>query len=281
MATLSLNPLPARIEVEALWRALSPSAPHGFFTSWHWIGTWLANLPRHVEPYLLTIREGEVPIAAGVLVRSRVRRLLFDVRGWALNATGDAQLDQIFIEHNDLLIREGFAAQARDCWAAEFARQRRDWDEIGLRGVAPETLEVWKQAGLRLRPGMELTARSANLEKLRADGRPFVEQLGSNTRARVRSTQRSFESRFGPVSLEVAITLEQAFAFFEELKALHQQHWTAKGEAGRLWVSVLRAVPHGTDPRMSCRGHDPVAAGPLRRADRRVCCTTSCTRATY
>jgi CelD/BcsL family acetyltransferase involved in cellulose biosynthesis len=231
VSTLSLDPLPARAEVEALWRALAPSAPHHFFTSWHWIGVWLANLPQHVQPYLLTIREGELPIAAGVLVRSRARRLLLGFRGWALNVTGDAALDQIFIEYNDLLIREGFAPQARACWAREFA-QRRDWDEIDLRGVKPEILAAWSETGLQLRPGMELTARIANLEKVRIDGRPFVEQLGSSTRARVRATQRSFESRFGPIAIEVAGSIDQALAFFEELKVLHQQHWTTKGEPG-------------------------------------------------
>lgn len=232
MATLTLNPMPGRPEVESLWRSLAPQAPHRFFTSWQWIGTWLANLPRHVEPWLLTIREGEEPIAAGVLVRNRARRLWFAVHGWALNATGDARLDQIFIEYNDLLIRQGYADKARDCWVDSFTRGRRDWDQIDLRGVQPATLAAWKQPGLRLRAGMELTARFTDLEKVRADGRPFVEQLGSNTRARVRSTQRSFEAKHGPVSLELAGTLEQAFAYFEELKELHQRHWTGKGESG-------------------------------------------------
>jgi CelD/BcsL family acetyltransferase involved in cellulose biosynthesis len=231
VATFSLNPLPARFEVETLWRELSNAAPHSFFTSWHWIGTWLASLPEHVRPCLLTIREGNLTIAAGVLVPSRTRRLMFNVRGWALHATGDKRFDQIFIEHNDLLIREGYASQSRDCWAEAFAG-RRDWDEIDLRGVAPDALGAWNQPGLRLRPAMELTSRFANLEKVRGDGRPFVEQLGSNTRARVRSTQRSFEARFGPVRLETAVNIDEAFEYFDELKVLHQEHWTGKGEPG-------------------------------------------------
>jgi CelD/BcsL family acetyltransferase involved in cellulose biosynthesis len=232
VASLTLKPLLAPAEAEHLWRSLAPQSPHRFFTSWHWIGTWLANLPRHVEPYLLTIREGDLPIAAGVLVPRRARRGLFAVRNWALHATGDVQFDQIFIEYNDLLIREGFSETARGCWAEFFARQLSGWDEIELRGVDPGTLAAWNLPGVQIRTGMELTARFANLDKVRADGRPYLEQLGSSTRARVRATQRSFESRQGPLQLEVAATIEQAFAFFAELKQLHQQHWTGKGELG-------------------------------------------------
>ena len=45
--------LPPLAAVEAEWRNLEPAAAPSFFTSWHWIGTFLTALPESKRPDLL------------------------------------------------------------------------------------------------------------------------------------------------------------------------------------------------------------------------------------
>src|SRR5216684_2569559 len=45
--------LPPQAELEREWRALETAARPSFFTSWHWIGTFLASVPVAHRPGLL------------------------------------------------------------------------------------------------------------------------------------------------------------------------------------------------------------------------------------
>ena len=47
--------LGSRSCLEPLWRNLEQRAKPNFFLSWHWIGSWLAEVD--VAPWLLTVRK--------------------------------------------------------------------------------------------------------------------------------------------------------------------------------------------------------------------------------
>lgn len=207
-------------------------APHSFFLSWPWIRTWLACLPASVKPHLMTITRDSLPIALAVLVRSTLSRLgVIRSRAWALNATGHEHLDQIFIENNGLLVREGHEASAWTLWADSFLEEREDWDEIVLRGISPALLHTWRRPNLRLRQDMLLTSRHVDLDPTRSGSRSFVPGLGKKTRAHIRDTLAAF-TKHGPISLEVARSSAEALVYFGELKALHQQRWASRGVPG-------------------------------------------------
>src|SRR6185369_1925198 len=95
-----ITPLPSLVEVERLWRAVMSTASHSFFLSWPWIRTWLACLPHELTPRLMSVTsESGSIVALALLVRRTLRRRgVVPTRTWILNATGDPNLDQIFIE---------------------------------------------------------------------------------------------------------------------------------------------------------------------------------------
>lgn len=229
---VTLQPAGALSEIEASWRAMTRAGRPSFFLSWPWIRTWLACLPGSFAPQLMTIRQGALPIALAVLVKSTLSRLgVIKSRSWVLNATGDERFDQIFTENNGLLVQEGYEAASWRLWADSFLDEREDWDEIVLRGVPPEVLDAWRHPSVRLRQEMLLTSRYVDLDQIRRTGQPFVRGLGKKTRAHVRETTAAF-ARHGPLSVEVARSAAEALVYFGELKALHQQRWISRGVPG-------------------------------------------------
>lgn len=229
---VALDRIGSPAEVEAIWRSMTVAANHSFFMSWPWIRTWLTCLPQRVQPYLMLVSHGGPIIAAAIMVRRTLRRhAVFPSRTWVLNATGDPDLDQIFIEHNGLLARAGNSTLAWNAWAESFIHDHHDWDEVQLRGVPPEALKSWEHPTTRLREEMTLTTRYVDLNTIRATGKSFLDTLGKKKRARIRYTRQIYE-RHGPMPVEVAQTTAQALSFFQELKVLHQRRWLQRHERG-------------------------------------------------
>jgi CelD/BcsL family acetyltransferase involved in cellulose biosynthesis len=227
-----IHPLPSLAAVESVWRSLASATRHSFFLSWPWIRTWLACLPAHVKPHLMQIYEGDMAIAAGIVVKSTLhRRPMLSTRTWTLNATGDGDLDQIFIEHNGLLARQGFSEVAWNSWADSFLSDRDDWDEISLRGVPPAVLDAWQHPTIQLREEMVLIGRYVDLDHVRTTAPSVLNVLGKKKRAQIRYTQKTY-SKHGPICVEVAADVAQAHEFLAELKVLHQQRWQSKQERG-------------------------------------------------
>lgn len=229
---IAIHPLPSIAEVEALWRAMAPAARHSFFVSWPWIHTWLTCLPAAIKPHLLTVTQGGLAIGVGLLVKRRLwRNGVINSRTWLLNATGDPELDRIFIEDNGLVAREGYDEAAWKLWAQAFTEQCPDWDEVELRGVRPGRLAAWEGYGMRLREEMAMTSRYVELDQVRDSRHPYLQLLGKKTRAHVRKTAQAFE-KHGPIVVQAAQSPAEALVFFGELKTLHQQRWAARGMGG-------------------------------------------------
>jgi len=239
MLTIALHPLPPLPELEVLWRATKVGASHSFFLSWPWMHTWLASLPEEVRPLLLKVSDRDRVVGLAALVQRVVRRRLVSARIWAMNVAADDDLDRVHIEHNDLLALDTHRESAWRAWADHFVRQRGDWDEIALRGVSPAVLRHWVHPSIRVRTRKELQSRYTDLARVRSAGRPFVEQLGPNTRARLRRTKRALESRYGPVALQVARSGAEALEYLSELKRLHQTYWNSRGEQGAFGSEFL------------------------------------------
>jgi hypothetical protein len=151
---------------------------------------------------------------------------------WILNATGDPELDQIFIEYNGLLVQADRASSAWKSWADYFKSDcNGGWDEIQLRGIRPAMLEAWKDPDLRFCEEMKLTGRYVDLNELRLSSAPFVDGMAKKRRARIRHTQELYE-KLGALQFEVARNKQQAAEFLAELKLLHQNRWETRSVRG-------------------------------------------------
>ena len=211
--SFALKPLPPAGELEAAWRRLDRTGGHSFFASWTWMGTLLRLLPS-LPSLLEARRDGAVVGLALVWRRQAKLRRLLPVRQLWLNATGEAEHDCIFIEHNGLATTEADPWPALLEWFAA-----ADADELATPGIdapaaAPDLIQTGHGDRAWRLPLKEVVPQG--LEAL----------LSRNARQQLRRSRRAYE---GPLTLDVAGDEATALAYFEGLKDLHIQSWNRRG----------------------------------------------------
>ena len=222
-------PPPAALERE--WRALERTACPSFFTSWHWIGTLLAALPRTQLPSLLRGVAGGRTVALALLGAgvSRRRNGLIRSRGLYLNETGDAHFDALTIEHNGILAAAGREAAVFDAALGWFAGLREEADELHFSGSLLRPAEEAVEGRRLGRVETVVPSYSVDLGRLSASGE-LDPVLSANARQQLRRAFRQFE-RFAPLQLSQAMTTSEASDFFAGLKLLHCASWERRGRA--------------------------------------------------
>ena len=222
-------PPPAALEHE--WRTLETLARPSFFTSWHWIGTLLAALPRTQLPSLLRGVAGGRTVALALLGAgvSRRRNGLVRSRALYLNETGDPHLDALTIEHNGILAVAEREAPVFDAALAWFAGVREEADELHLSGSLRRPPEGAVEGRGLGRVETVMPSYSVDLNQLSAGG-GLDPVLSANARQQLRRAFRQFE-RAGRLELSEATTTSEALDFFAGLKMLHCASWERRSRA--------------------------------------------------
>lgn len=221
--------------LEHLWRTLEASAPHSFFQSWNWVGTWLAELDRPACALIGRAPDGRVVLLGALSPSLRRNRLPVSTHGLHLHSTGDDALDVITTEYNGFLVDAAWQGQAetqaiRHLFALpEVAGHRRN--ELHLRGIAAPFAPGLAAAGLAGTALERQPSWYVDLASLRAAGGDYLAGLSANTRYQIRRSMRLFAAD-GPLVAEPARSTEEALAFLDALKTLHQRYWTSRGEPG-------------------------------------------------
>ncbi len=255
--TVRMAEISARDELAGMWCDLEPSCDASFFQSWGWIGAWLRSLPVSTPLRgIIAETDGELTGLA-VLARATVtRHRLLRSNALFLNEAGIAGYDFI-IEHNGFLLKSGSEQPTLNACLHFLATEVDGWDEIFIGGIRQDSplfqSAVLAEHNIQLRVLRTSSSRYVDLEELRQSGRDYLDTLSSNTRYQVRRALRKHESS-GPLTLSVAATLEQAHAYFDRMKELHQAYWVGKGKRGSFannhWEEFHRRLiderfPHG------------------------------------
>jgi CelD/BcsL family acetyltransferase involved in cellulose biosynthesis len=159
-------------------------------------------------------------IGVACLVASTARRRFVPFRGFHLNATGDAAIDGITIEHNGWVCAADDRPALDDALVAWFAAKPMEADELHLPGL---TVSM----AVRGRGLTETTeakpAFAVDLDRVRAAG-DLGALISSNARQQARRAMRLYDVQ-GGVRLVEARTREEALAFFTDLKTFHIASW--------------------------------------------------------
>jgi len=233
--------------LEAEWRDLEGRADGGFFLSWSWIGTWAEQT---TAPLLLVrAKGGGRTVALGLLAATRVRRHGFIAsRQIHLHASGDPDLDRIAVEYNGFLVERG-AETGMAAFLLAALKQRTDWDECVLPGVAGNYVQAVERAGLA--PAIDHQSASYGVSFAGLGGAPHMDSLSANSRTQLRRALRLCEAD-GVLSLHPADDLEEALRYFSRLKAMDR--WQEKGVQGAFATQaredfhqrlIARAWPRG------------------------------------
>jgi len=228
---VEIKALPSLAEVRALWLDLEQRATPSFYTSWSWIGAWLESLPPTQRRHLWLARhEGQV-VALGVLVRRWRKRGQVPVcEAWYLNSTGDFAQDILWIEHNDLLIDSRFGDDVRKAMVAHWYSVSSSASELRLPGLPAAGWSAGVVGELERVADVQSSCCVA-LGPVREKNLDFTPLVSSHARRFIRRSFKEYQT-LGPVTVEVATTVEEAHAYFDRLAVLSQSRWIAKGKTG-------------------------------------------------
>jgi CelD/BcsL family acetyltransferase involved in cellulose biosynthesis len=107
-------------------------------------------------------------------------------------------------------------------------------------------------------------ALSVDLARLRSTGADFLAGLSANTRYQVRRSDRDYAA-CGPLVTRRAATAAEAHGWLDELAALHQAIWIARGHAGAFAQPFFAHFHHALIDRALQRGEIDllrITAGP-------------------
>ena len=218
MVDVTLSPLGDLAALRARWVELEAVADAGPFLSWTFVSRLIA---RFNAPHVVAVREAGQDLALGVVNRSVARLYLHE--------TGDPALDAIFIEHNGLLCRPG----AGDVLAPSL-RQLAATSPVVMSGVDDAHWQAAAAAGLvvghqaRFAPALELFGLAG----------PFLGCLSANARSQIRRAMRLYGS---DLAISRATDGAAAMDYFDEMVALHQASWQARGKPGAFADAGTRA----------------------------------------
>lgn len=234
--TARIAPLDDLARLETAWRELEARADRAFFLSWTWIGTWVETFASRPWVVEVTGPDGRI-IGLGLFCEAtETRKKIIRARQLRLHETGDAAQDVITIEYNTLLAETGMEEAA---WFAAIKALSGPgaprWDEMIVGGGTGDKASLFERFGLTVHRRAETTSAYVDLAALRAggveDAEGYVGTLGKSTRSQIRRSMKLYCQR-GPLTLDVAGSLEEAHGFLAELGEWHEAKWQAQGMAG-------------------------------------------------
>lgn len=233
--------MPPYEQLEREWLDLEIRSDVSFFTSWAWIGCWLACLPEIIKPKLLRATKGNVVVGLGVLVfRDFWRHRIIPVKGLFLNATGDSILDDIIIEYNGFIVDNTLFPEVITRIYKHIFGDSLDWDELHLEGVTEITgCHLCSSADLQVVKRQECI-NFVDLKGVRESDGDYLALLGYSTRYNIRRSIKEF-AKIGSVRLNVAGDVDEALEYLSILKGLHQAYWQSKGLPGSFANSFFEA----------------------------------------
>jgi CelD/BcsL family acetyltransferase involved in cellulose biosynthesis len=234
--TVQISPVADVATLGETWRALEQRADRSFFLSWTWIGSWLETFAE--RPWLIDIRDasGRV-VGLGIFCEHReTRAKVIRARQLRLHETGNPDHDVITVEYNTLLTEPGMEQAV---WFAAISALQGagapGWDEVIIGGGSSASEALFSQLGLTLRRRAEAGSAFVDLAALREagveDAEGYVATLGKSTRGQIRRSMKLYRER-GPLSFDVATSLDDAQRFLAELAPLHEAKWNAAGKRG-------------------------------------------------
>lgn len=228
--SIDLLPITHLGEIERKWRDLEARSEISFFTSWTWIGAWLRNLPKAVQPRLLLARINERWMGAGIVVPTVViKARCVPMRAWFLHETGHPELDKITIEYNGLVIDDTLRHMLEPMMLRHLMDQGGNWDEIQFNALRSPPLPPPRRRRCQTKiKHARHPAYQVSLVDVR-DTSQHTALIKQKPRYHIKRSLQSYEKQWGAaVTIQAASTLLEARTWLDELKRLHQASWSER-----------------------------------------------------
>jgi CelD/BcsL family acetyltransferase involved in cellulose biosynthesis len=206
-------------ELGARWRDLELRARLSFFQSWTWVGCLAAE--RFPDPILVEATEDGRTVALALF--NRIRRRIGPAVLY-LGESGSAELDCPYVEQNGVLAEMGREPELTErCLRAVASRY-----DLVLSGIGDSVLAAVRRSAGLVRVVRSQPSPFVDLAGLRAAGGDYLSRRSANTRQQIRRSDRFYQ----PIDVEQADGVDAARTMLDEMAALHQATWTARGQSG-------------------------------------------------
>ena len=225
-----------RERAEKVWHKVQSQARHSFFTSWGWIGTWLASLPVAIKPKILFGSDGDKPVVCGIQVERSESRFGLVSRTCAyLNATGNPELDALTIEYNGILSAESSYSLADLVSDPALSHI----DEFHLFGIEDDDITAKAGGSFVVARNVRRPSFYVDLDHIRANGLDYLAMLSANRRRQIRKSQRDLGD-VGELSVRESTSCDEALQMLDTLAEFHQAEWESRGEPGAFATRYFR-----------------------------------------
>lgn len=82
-----------------------------------------------------------------------------------------------------------------------------------------------------IRVSLQDLSEVSDLKQIRDSAQKYLQSLSSNARRQIKRSISLYEER-GPLKINVAGSVEEAFNYFEDAGVLHQKRWVVRGKPG-------------------------------------------------
>jgi hypothetical protein len=175
-------------ELKSQWLDLEQNSNNcSFFVSWCWIGLWLETLSEEV--WLLKAQTGNTIVALGLLVPESIGVGPFRKTRLHLNKTGEAALDQIWTEYNDVV----FHHNVTDVEQHQIRQYLLEQNEIDVQEVHVDLCVVNNN-----QPNAQIRSTVLGyLKHLVSDNAPtdLLSDFSKNTRQQIKRSKKLLEEK--------------------------------------------------------------------------------------
>ncbi len=216
-------------EVVDWWRTLYANDPSAsVFVSEEWVSTWLEMFRDHVQVQFCAVHRDSQPVGLCLLSQTKQKLGPFTMDVLAIGTTGEPIQHSVYVEANGMLCQPGEEEAVAEALAGVI--RGLPWDHFEFpRAQASKILDALR----RQLSAWPMTVEESptvvvDLAAIQPPERSIEETLSKQLRKQLRQTVRLYEE-FGPVTVQVAGTVAEAHALFQEMAALNIALWTKRG----------------------------------------------------
>jgi CelD/BcsL family acetyltransferase involved in cellulose biosynthesis len=219
-------------EIAPTWRHVEQRISNdGVANSWAWTELWLRHYGDLV-PHRFVIAELDGPCAIALLTEGiGQRRGPFPIRTLHLGTAGEPDGETVRVQYNRLLAAPEHRVDFAHGIGAIARKSRLSWDELRLDGFDPAEAESFISGNSDFVVERKIDFVT-ELAEVRAAGKSVLEGLDSHAAKKLRRAVRNIEQAHGPITVEIAASLDGARSIYDEMVALHQARWHAEGLPG-------------------------------------------------
>jgi hypothetical protein len=172
-----------------------------------------------------------------------------------LHRFGSDAIDQIWIEHNDFLMRSESNSAIRSAMINYLFESDLEWHEIYVGLSTTHVLSAFHHKMSHQRTDIESPSYSVNLQDIKCIS-DYLAALSKNTRSQILRSKKLLEG-FGNLELKRAMTLKEKEHYLHELSVIHMEKWgdTAFGSgfSNQKFLSFHRQIIVKNDNEQYCR----------------------------